>query len=777
MVCFHVFGVRYVGNSYVTRQCTNVTGSSDCWKLVYRYSVKRMAADTLYNDMVIATEHIQKSQVNVVFINIHWKASRHLSSKTITKNLRVLDATISSVVRKMSPALICLCEVGQAAKLLNADQMVEVSNQCMQSWTASAAQAQDLCCMFETGAPYMSIYNKSKIQCSCHRIIHDLYYAQGQPRTAQAFLCCGPGDVTIDIINIHAPSGKIKLTNQQRQTMLSKLLQTDSKSIPGYTVGHARFLIGGDMNYGPHALSQSLQLLRDKGKLHTREQICAPAFARYGDVCVAAGFNAVTLDITAENHDPQHKPYGISWCSGNKNVESAPTGTASSSLDGPRQSEKALAYLEAAAKGLGDASPNKKRYSQNVSKETSIPQHESSTGGQAASSSSTHDAQQSVQVEAPHDPASLARLELQNLESRAADDMLTDGDIERELQKLHVKHGNIMRPEDYTEAGAITEWHCDEALEEKASTEMKHSKSMLFAIVDEFLDKMSFTSVAAEETLTEVLEDQAVLTPEMYERIEEVFSPIFFHYPKGLKDRTVWEPRDTSRYITTWYKLAEMRSGLISEATSHDGFLTPHQVAMLFDAYTEEVKKTLRQEQQGRGSTYYKSITEANLRREAGSVNVAKAIWAIGVPQRPCFVTEHVKDQLSIEHKQILRDAANNVMQWLDRLATAFVRHRNTSAYEIARRRSGAAHRESGLTDAEQHIRNAKKHTKSQLRRASNLVQQLEQGTLLERDCVDWQRELLIDFRGGLLQQRLAVLNHQYESHAQCTAPIQPHQL
>ena len=136
-----------------------------------------------------------------------------------------------------------------------------------------------------------------------------------------------------------------------------------------------------------------------------------------------------------------------------------------------------------------------------------------------------------------------------------------------------------------------------------------------------------------------------------------------------------------------------------------------------------------------------------------------------------------MKDQLSVEHKQILREAANNVMQWLDRLATAFVRHRNTPAYEIARRRSGAAHRESGLTDAERRIRNAKKHTKSQLRRASNLVQQLEQGTLLERDCVDWQRELLDDFRGGLLQQRLAVLNHQYESDAQCTAPIQPHQL
>ena len=77
----------------------------------------------MVDDMVIATEHLQNSAVNVVFINIDWKASRHSSEKTLAKNLRLLDATISSVVRKMSPALICLCEVGVASQPLNAAQM------------------------------------------------------------------------------------------------------------------------------------------------------------------------------------------------------------------------------------------------------------------------------------------------------------------------------------------------------------------------------------------------------------------------------------------------------------------------------------------------------------------------------------------------------------------------------------------------------------------------------------------------------------------------------
>ena len=47
-------------------------------------------------------------------------------------------------------------------------------------------------------------------------------------------------------------------------------------------------------------------------------------------------------------------------------------------------------------------------------------------------------------------------------------------------------------------------------------------------------------------------------------RVEEVFSRIFFHYPNGLKDRSVWEPRDTNKYIRQWYELASMRTWVAS---------------------------------------------------------------------------------------------------------------------------------------------------------------------------------------------------------------------
>ena len=113
----------------------------------------------------------------------------------------------------------------------------------------AATEHFELRSMFQVGAPYMTIYKDGAIQCSCHRILKDLYNAGDLPRTAQTFLCRGPGDVTVDVINVHAPSpSKKKLTDQQRKTLLTNLLQSNSKSMPGRAIGKACLLIGGDMN-------------------------------------------------------------------------------------------------------------------------------------------------------------------------------------------------------------------------------------------------------------------------------------------------------------------------------------------------------------------------------------------------------------------------------------------------------------------------------------------------------------------------------------------------
>ena len=213
--------------------------------------------------MTAATEHspevplLQSTEMsaNVVFINIDWKSSRHLRWVI---NMKRLGKTIANVVQNMNPTMICMCEVGEATNPLTEEQMQQVSNQSMRAWKeaatehfkGAATEHFELRSMFQVGAPYMTIYKDGAIQCSCHRILKDLYNAGVLPRTAQTFLCRGPGDVTVDVINVHAPSpgGKKKPTDQQRKTLLTNLLQSNSKSMPGRAIGKACLLIGGDMN-------------------------------------------------------------------------------------------------------------------------------------------------------------------------------------------------------------------------------------------------------------------------------------------------------------------------------------------------------------------------------------------------------------------------------------------------------------------------------------------------------------------------------------------------
>ena len=259
-----------------------------------------------------------------------------------------------------------MCEVGLATKPLTEKQMQEVESQCMHAWKKAATEHFELRSMFQVGAPYMTIYKDGPIQCSDHRILKDLYAAGEQPRTAQTFLCCGPGGGTVDVINVHAPSSKKTLTDAQRKTLLTNLLQSNSHSIPGQTIGSARFLIGGDMNTEPFWMSQLLQACRDNGSLHTQAQINEPTFGKHGDLCFLGGFKGDLLTTTAEHHDPKHKPYGICW---------------------------------------------------------SLPQESATATQQRAASYSGHATEQPLQARptpAPTpEPAMSARLELENLENRA----------------------------------------------------------------------------------------------------------------------------------------------------------------------------------------------------------------------------------------------------------------------------------------------------------------------------------------------------------------------
>ena len=195
----------------------------------------------------------------------------------------------------------------------------------------------------------------------------------------------------------------------------------------------------------------------------------------------------------------------------------------------------------------------------------------------------------------------------------------------------------------------------------------------------------------------------------MHWRLQEVFSAIFFHYPNGLKDRSVWQPRDTSKYICQWYELASMRRWLTRDAaaTEHGEQLSKAQVSHIFKLYMEDMKKSLRRDQLNKSWTYYKGCAETKMRREAGHTFVANAIWAIGLPRLPSFATEQRDKQLSAQDLEAVPEAIHSVLNWLDHLASALTSHQTTKEYQDAVRKSGVAHGESGLTAAEQETRTA----------------------------------------------------------------------
>ena len=167
---------------------------------------------------------------NVVFVNIDWKESR--LHATLNANMKVLAKTITDIVQKMNPTVICMCEVGVPKKLLSDEQMQQVADKSISAWKDAATEHVKLRTMFTTQEPYMTIYIDGPINCSDHRIVHDLFYAAGEVRTVQAFVLSSPGGESLDVINVHAPSGTPRLKDSQRQSLLTNLLQSNSRARP-----------------------------------------------------------------------------------------------------------------------------------------------------------------------------------------------------------------------------------------------------------------------------------------------------------------------------------------------------------------------------------------------------------------------------------------------------------------------------------------------------------------------------------------------------------------
>ena len=172
-------------------------------------------------------------------------------------------------------------------------------------------------------------------------------------------------------------------------------------------------------------------------------------------------------------------------------------------------------------------------------------------------------------------------------------------------------------------AGSAADDSEEDSAPELASQELSPEKKKVYSIVNEFLGNITFSNPEAEGLLQAALLAEACLPASMQMRLQDVFSPIFYYFPKGVKDRSVWEPRDTSRYIAAWYRLGSMRNrfGL---ATVDSRQLNYEQVTQIFNIYMAEMMHNLLPHQHNKTQAYYRSCASAKLKDEAGSKNLAK---------------------------------------------------------------------------------------------------------------------------------------------------------
>ena len=184
---------------------------------------------------------------------------------------------------------------------------------------------------------------------------------------------------------------------------------------------------------------------------------------------------------------------------------------------------------------------------------------------------------------------------------------------------------------------------------EEETQPLPADKMLAYSIVNEFLGKITLHNTKAEHMLLAALGDASPWAAQMHHCIEDAFYPIFFYYPHGLQDRSVWKPRDTSKYLSNWRQLAALREKIIPLANAQSIHFSKAQVTAICNNYMKDFKTPSRPNQLSKKWTYYKSCVECKLRNVAGSTFVAYAIWELGLPRVPWFITEQRCMQLSME--------------------------------------------------------------------------------------------------------------------------------
>ena len=669
---------------------------------------------------------------------------------------------------------------------MSMEQMQEVVDTMRTAWEAAATVHPAISCLFEVGAPYLTIWDGNLCCCKHGQILKNVYNVPGHRRVAQAFLCIMPGEIDetgIDIVNAHAPSGDPSLTDPQRYQLMRNLLQSKSMARANKCIGEGMFLVGGDLNTDGIILSQILNKLRDRGVLNVSAEVLFPSWGKHGDMCVVGGFTAAVLGVKAHNHDPQHEPYGIAWSRQRQHVSEQLATTPRTQIppapETKNESRASGSIWEQTPPGETTASHQagkqqkcRWRPKQPPPSDTAIT---SVTGEQPQSDPSVktghldrHPSQLPPEkapapawpaTEQPHGPVENEMVSpekpLSQLPLWSEEDYWRDEPVETSTPAdsgTDTRAVGFHSPSDAYEPPTPKELiqmkadtpktnkgqHSDDrdtgttrpATEQPRSDENEPpmlngpAQELAYGIVNAFMDNLTFECAAAERLIKRIILDADNWTPDMLLNIDEVFRPIFFHYPNGLHDRTRAEPRDASQYIRQWRDIAEWRERVHGWCPAGTR-LTEPQVQSIFQQYIDDFilnEADNKQRQDSRGKN--KSRSEVRLRRLCGSGHMARAIWEVGLPdvQYPILVTLQTEKLLTVlvpateqvlsleqDVQDAIAAATFTILTWLSSLATAIQSHKETPEYQEHARKSGTQKDQSGLTATEREAKEEKK--------------------------------------------------------------------
>ena len=488
------------------------------------------------------------------------------------------------------------------------------------------------------------------------------------------------------------------------------------------------------------------------------------------DMCVVGGFTATVVQARARNHDHQHTPYGIAWQRQPQHATEQLTTMPQTQI--PTVPEQLIPMPQTP---IPIASGTKKHPGATGSIATAVPEQlipkqqpdtamtwssylekASASAWPATEQPDTRLSQLPLKklhqtawpaTEQPEDPAETVTMQHRTdagVVRTQADAEITQP-ITEQSQSDTEKPPTPKGPDEIGAAKAKTEVNLDADTETtRHATEQLRSdeneppalnepeQEIAYVIVNAFLDNVTFESTPAEARIKRIILTANTWPPNMLRNIDEVFRPIFFHYPNGLSDRTLAEPRDASRYIRQWREIATWRdSGTWEHARSSSvpryarfprgSPLSPDQVQSIFHEYIanfirNEATDTQRVEPWNKN----KSRAEVRLRRLCGSSLMAKVIWEVDLPNvsNAMFATEKVLAELVPATEQqprlgrgvldLIATATEVILKWLNTLATTIQLHKATPSYQEQARRSGTQKNQSGLTATELEVKKDK---------------------------------------------------------------------